>query len=324
MPTFDTHASVSSGDEATANGLPPDADRLHDLPRLHVHGDQPVVELIDDEQAPAIAAEREIAGKAVLEPAGVEVDRADDGEGRHVEHDDVPFVRAAVVEALAVGRERTAHVRPVPSSRRALRACIVERGARRTARARSTSSKASLWSTAAREPSGLRARPHAYDCVRRTRPGRCHAAAVHQNGSVTVDVRPRGTARRLEQRRTRFVAGSAPGCGDYNEHQDGKGAVHDVPQDETGKDTQNVLPAGPALLEHERCRRVPRRSIARSAGRGRCPARGARRRAARSDRRSAADRPAGCPLPSSLTRILTVPAVPAVMSTATAPPAGVC
>src|SRR5206468_6774368 len=44
-----------------------DSNRLHDVSRFHVDGHQPVVELVDYEEAAAVAAEREIAREAVVE-----------------------------------------------------------------------------------------------------------------------------------------------------------------------------------------------------------------------------------------------------------------
>ena len=142
-------------------------------------------------------------------------------DGRDVEHDDAPFVRAAVVEALAVRRERTAHVRTgaervarsrisVPMRRHAahgvrfaqideLERVLVQDGGARSIGAQ-------------RQPPRVRLRAqHA--------PGRRHAAAIHEDGRVPVDVRPRIAAGRLERRSPRVGSPAASKC-DHKEDRD--------------------------------------------------------------------------------------------------------
>src|SRR5437773_428934 len=55
-----------------------DADRLRDRTRGDVDRHEPIVELIDDEQPAAVAAHGEVASEAVLEPAGIQIDRRHD------------------------------------------------------------------------------------------------------------------------------------------------------------------------------------------------------------------------------------------------------
>ena len=195
--------------------IPPDAHRLDDLPRLEIDGDEAIVELIDDEEAAAIAAEGQVAGKAVLEAARVEVDRAGDRGRRNVEHDDAAFVRAAVVEAGAVRRERAAHVRSgagfrvagsgfsVPGSgfegrhaaHRVRFAQIdeLERVLVQDRRARSVGAERQSPRV------GLRAQDTSH---------RRHVPAVHEDGRVALDARPCVSSRRLEPGHPRRARGS--------------------------------------------------------------------------------------------------------------------
>ena len=78
-------------------------------------------------------------------------------------------------------------------------------GTRRTAYGsrRSTSSNASLFITAARVPSGLNASPHAYDCVRSTRP-----AGVTRRPLTSTAVSP--TMRACESRPGGSNSGAVP------------------------------------------------------------------------------------------------------------------
>ena len=186
--------------------IAPDANRLHDLPRLDVDSDQPVVELIDDEEPAAIAAESEISREAVVESVRVQVDGADHRRRGDIEHEDSSFVGAAVVERCTIRREGSTHVRPgptllgpgadrghAPHGVRRVEIDELERVPAHDCRARSIRSE--------------RQRP----CVR-PRPqhtaGRCHAPAVYKNCGVALDAGLRIAAWRFQRWDGRDATGS--------------------------------------------------------------------------------------------------------------------